>query len=92
MTTKQPHSVVSARKTTRMARIAVRLGATPGVVAYRHGAFTDMRRLRSDGIREPLVPDATGELVPDQRGVTFILPPGGTDPFAGDGAPEPPTQ
>ncbi|MEU6816041.1 class III lanthionine synthetase LanKC [Streptomyces sp. NPDC046860] len=61
------------------------------VVAYRYGSFRDTSRTRPDGLPERLVPDGSGELVPDQRGVTFILPAGVTDPFAAPTAPAPPT-
>ncbi|MFJ6904902.1 class III lanthionine synthetase LanKC [Streptomyces griseoluteus] len=61
------------------------------VVAYRYGSFVDTSRTRPDGLPERLVPDGFGELVPDQRGVTFILPAGVTDPFAAPATPAPPT-
>ncbi|GAA0586750.1 hypothetical protein GCM10010172_84720 [Paractinoplanes ferrugineus] len=52
------------------------------VVAYRYGAFDDRSRVRPDGLREGQVRDGHGRYVADQRGVTFILPDGITDPFA----------
>ncbi|MDH6113570.1 hypothetical protein P3T36_005267 [Kitasatospora sp. MAP12-15] len=51
------------------------------VVAYRYGAFEPIAELRADGTRELMVPDGTGHLVPDVRGVSFKLPPGIEDPF-----------
>ncbi|WP_413811098.1 protein kinase domain-containing protein [Streptomyces sp. OE57] len=35
-----------------------------------------------DGVEDFMVPDATGQLVPDVRGLSFTLPAGITDPFA----------
>lgn len=51
------------------------------VVFYRYGAYRHLGRLRPDGTRQPLVPDATGRLVEDVRGVRFHLPAGISDPF-----------
>ncbi|MPZ26127.1 MAG: serine/threonine protein kinase [Micromonosporaceae bacterium] len=60
------------------------------VVSYRYGAFRDRHRVRVDGTRQALVADATGRLVPDQRGVSFQLPAGITDPFSQLEHPAPP--
>jgi hypothetical protein len=57
-------------------------------VHYRYGAFRRRERVQADGTRLPLVRDGHGDLVPDRRGVSFLLPPGITDPFA---APDPPS-
>ncbi len=53
------------------------------VVHYRYGAFTRRERLQLDGTRQPLVRDAEGNDVPDQRRPSFVLPAGIEDPFAG---------
>lgn len=56
------------------------------VVHYRYGSFTRRERLRLDGTREPLLRDADGEDVPDERRPAFVLPPGVRDPFLAPGA------
>ncbi|MEV6127926.1 class III lanthionine synthetase LanKC [Streptomyces violaceusniger] len=52
------------------------------VVSYRYGAFETIPVMQPDGVEELMVPDATGQLVPDVRGLAFTLPAGVTDPFA----------
>src|SRR5580700_3189145 len=51
-------------------------------VHYRYGAYVVREQLQADGRRVLLVRDGTGELVPDERGVSFRLPAGVADPFA----------
>ncbi|MFJ5282143.1 class III lanthionine synthetase LanKC [Streptomyces parvulus] len=97
-----PPDIASAQRL--MERLSASLQDEPGphilgdrrfrdskVVAYRYGSFLETSRTRPDGLPERLVPDGFGELVPDQRGVTFILPPGVSDPFAAPTAPAAPS-
>ncbi|MFD8867966.1 class III lanthionine synthetase LanKC [Streptomyces sp. NPDC059590] len=58
-----------------------RFGASR-TVHYRYGAYRRSERLNPDGTRLPLVRDGHGNLVEDQRGVSFHLPAGIEDPFA----------
>lgn len=51
------------------------------VVFYRYGAYRLFERVRPDGTRQALVPDADSRLVEDVRAVAFHLPPGISDPF-----------
>ncbi|MFD8597367.1 class III lanthionine synthetase LanKC [Kitasatospora sp. NPDC059646] len=51
-------------------------------VQYRYGAYRNRDRLEAEGTRTPLTLDASGEAVPDRRGVSFHLPEGLADPFA----------
>jgi tRNA A-37 threonylcarbamoyl transferase component Bud32 len=88
-----PSGVPAARLL--MERLACDLAGEPGayvltdrrfrdsrVVHYRYGAFRRRERLLADGTRLPLVRDADGNDVPDERRPSFVLPPGVTDPFA----------
>lgn len=54
------------------------------VVSYRYGAFENLPAVQPDGSEVLMVPDGTGALVPDVRGISFSLPEGITDPFSGD--------
>ncbi|MEU7908837.1 class III lanthionine synthetase LanKC [Actinoplanes sp. NPDC049118] len=60
------------------------------VVFYRYGAFTRRERHRADGTLELLTRDGHGNLVGDQRGVSFQLPPGIADPFLAEPLGPPP--
>ncbi|MFC1419048.1 class III lanthionine synthetase LanKC [Streptacidiphilus cavernicola] len=62
------------------------------VVHYRYGAFTRRERLRLDGTSEPLVRDAEGNDVPDERRPSFVLPAGIEDPFLGNRPPRGPAR
>ncbi|WP_367123392.1 class III lanthionine synthetase LanKC [Streptomyces phytohabitans] len=53
------------------------------VVSYRYGAFENLAAVQPDGTEVLMVPDGSGALVPDVRGISFTLPDGVTDPFAG---------
>lgn len=92
-----PSDAVTARRL--MERLAAALTGEPGayvltdrrfadsrVVHYRYGAFTRRERLLLDGTRQPLVRDAQGNDIPDERRPSFVLPSGIADPFAGPAA------
>ncbi|GHJ39566.1 serine/threonine protein kinase [Streptomyces sp. TS71-3] len=57
------------------------------VVSYRYGAFETIPVRQPDGSEELMVPDGSGKLVPDVRGLSFTLPDGITDPFLADTRP-----
>ncbi|MCP9958828.1 class III lanthionine synthetase LanKC [Streptomyces sudanensis] len=52
------------------------------VVSYRYGAFETIPVIQPDGSEQLMVPDGSGKLVPDVRGLSFTLPEGIEDPFA----------
>ncbi|MEO3749536.1 class III lanthionine synthetase LanKC [Streptomyces sp. B6B3] len=57
------------------------------VVSYRYGAFENVPVTKPDGTEELMVPDGSGTLVPDVRGLSFVLPDGIADPFVADRRP-----
>ncbi|WP_225851039.1 class III lanthionine synthetase LanKC [Streptomyces sp. HPF1205] len=56
-------------------------------VSYRYGAFETIPVIQPDGSEELMVPDGSGKLVPDIRGLSFTLPEGIVDPFLAETRP-----
>ncbi|APU14614.1 MULTISPECIES: class III lanthionine synthetase LanKC [Actinoalloteichus] len=57
-------------------------------VHYRYGGFSPRARLLSDGTRQSLLLDGTGQAIADERQPYFTLPPGVTDPFVTESGPD----
>jgi serine/threonine protein kinase len=57
-------------------------------VFYRWGAYQSTGRLNSSGAPEELVPDGSGQMVPDTRHPRFLLPEGIVDPFSKEPLPD----
>ncbi|MFJ7335901.1 class III lanthionine synthetase LanKC [Streptomyces sp. NPDC101110] len=56
-------------------------------VSYRYGAFETIPVVQPDGSEKLMVPDGSGKLVPDVRGLSFLLPDGIEDPFVAETRP-----